>query len=43
MKIDEFQAKQLLDSAGVAVPAGVVARKPEPLAGHQSGAMVGVA
>jgi len=32
MKIHEFQAKQLLDSAGVAVPAGVVARKPEEAA-----------
>ncbi|MEO2045980.1 MAG: ADP-forming succinate--CoA ligase subunit beta [Pirellulales bacterium] len=32
MKIHEFQAKQLLDSAGVAVPRGLVARLPEEAA-----------
>jgi succinyl-CoA synthetase beta subunit len=32
MKIHEFQAKQLLGSAGVAVPAGLVARKPKEAA-----------
>ncbi|MFM7923224.1 MAG: ATP-grasp domain-containing protein, partial [Planctomycetaceae bacterium] len=29
MKIHEYQAKQLLRAAGVAVPQGVVARTPE--------------
>jgi succinyl-CoA synthetase beta subunit len=32
MKIHEFQAKQLLDSAGVAVPQGLVTRTPEEAA-----------
>src|SRR5262245_22166001 len=32
MKIHEFQAKQLLHDAGLAVPAGVVARTPDEAA-----------
>ena len=36
MKIHEFQGKQLLREAGVAVPRGIVARTPEEAAGAYS-------